>query len=107
MDTKALGCRTVEDSAKYWAETFLAKCKEKMTAAGGFDTWTKFKTAVLKHFGDEDLSDKANCNINRLRHHGDICTYITAFKEMAENATLNDDALLQIFQRGLKGRLYD
>ena len=26
---------------------------------------------------------------------------------MAENATLNDDALLQIFQRGLKGRLYD
>ena len=58
--------RFTKGPAKYWAETFLAKREEKMTAAGGFDTWTKFKTAVLKHFGDEDLSDEANRNINRL-----------------------------------------
>lgn len=86
-------------NAFLWYQTLLTK--------EAISTYDQFISDFLSAFGETDLINESNREINRLRQKGSAVSYSTSFNRIAANTKMNDAALQLLFKKGLKEAVKD
>jgi len=93
--------------AEHWVKPFLNRYMAGTDNTGMFSSWGHLKQALKSVFGISNEVSQAIRVIQNLKQKGSASEFTAKFQEYAHLTTWNDDALMEMYRRGLKDEVKD